>query len=471
MAEIIQNNISKNPFHAGKDFLVLEPTNIINLKKTQKHMRKIFNTKICYIWLFLLFSTGASAQTNQVNQDRLAKLISDLSSFGKNKTGGSDRVAYSSYDIAARKFVIEKMKAIGLEVTVDFAGNIIGRMAGTNPSLKPIAFGSHIDEVPNGGDYDGPVGSMSAIEIINTLHESKTTTRHPLEIIIFTNEEGGVIGSRALAGQLSAEALLSKSSSGLTQAEGIKAVGGDPDRISDVKKAQGDYAAFLELHIEQGGNLEREQKQIGVVEGIVAIEWWQFTFKGFANHAGTTPMNMRKDPMLPAARFILAVNETVNSFEGAQVGTVGKIEALPGAGNVIPGEVMLNLELRDLSSEKIWKIYNVLEGKAKEFAKASGTELSIVHQEVASKPALADPIIQKAIEISATELGFSTMYLPSGAGHDSQEMARITPIGMIFIPSKNGISHAPKEYSSPEDIANGANVLLQTILRLDRELP
>jgi len=434
-------------------------------------MKITFISKFSYFFLLVFaLSFHAYSQTIKVNQERLTTLIKDLSSYGKNKDGGSDRVAYSSHDVAARKFLIEKMKAIGLDVSVDFAGNIIGKRSGSNPNLKPIAFGSHIDEVPNGGDYDGPVGSMSAIEIMQTLAESQTSTKHPLELIIFTNEEGGVIGSRAMAGQLSVEALSTKSSSGLTQAEGILAVGGDPDRILEVKKAKGAYAAFLELHIEQGGNLEREQKQIGVVEGIVAIEWWQFTFKGFANHAGTTPMNSRKDPMLPAAKFILAVNETVLSYDGAQVGTVGKIEAFPGAGNVIPGEVTLNLELRDLSSEKIWKIYAELEAKAKAFAAASNTELSIVHQEVASEPALADPIMQKAIERSATELGFSTMYLPSGAGHDSQEMARIAPIGMIFIRSKNGISHAPQEFSSSEDIANGANVLLQTILLLDQEL-
>ena len=425
-----------------------------------------------FLGLLLFLSTAQiNAQTVKVNQDRLTKLIQELSTFGKNAKGGSDRVAYSSHDIEARKFVVAKMKELELEVKIDFAGNIIGKKDGLNPQLNPIAFGSHIDEVPNGGDYDGPVGSMAALEVIYALRESKTVTQHPLQIIIFANEEGGVVGSRAMAGQLSAEALTMKSSSGLTQAEGIKALGGDPTRILEVKKAKGDYAAFLELHIEQGGNLVSDQVQIGVVEGIVAIEWWQFTFKGIANHAGTTPMNMRKNPLLPAAKFILAVDETVKSYKGAQVGTVGKIEAFPGAGNVIPGEVTLNLELRDLSSEKIWKIYEELEAKAKEYAEESNTELSIVHQEVASKPALADPIIQKTIENSAKELGLSTMYLPSGAGHDAQEMARIAPIGMIFIPSREGISHSPEEFSSPKDIANGANVLLQTILQLDKELP
>lgn len=427
---------------------------------------------IGFIFLaFCLFtSPDFKADPPKINQDRLQSSLMKLSTFGKNAAGGSDRVAFSQHDIDARVYVKELMRNAGLEVSVDFAGNIIGKRAGKTPGLKPIAFGSHIDEVPNGGDYDGPVGTMGAIEVIQTLHENGIVTDHPLEVIIFTNEEGGVIGSRALAGQLSGEALKTVSSSGLTQSEGIKALGGDPARIGEVKRNPGDLAAFLELHIEQGANLDRENLDIGVVEGIVAIEWWEFTYKGFANHAGTTPMNMRKDPMLPAARLVLAINEIVTSHKGAQVGTVGKIQAFPGAGNVIPGEVKLNLELRDLSAEKIWKIYGEIEAKAKKLAEESNTEVSIIHREVASKPALADPSIQKSIENSAKSLGLTFKYLPSGAGHDAQEMARLAPMGMIFVPSKDGISHAPKEYSSPEDIANGANVLLLTILSLDKSL-
>lgn len=425
-------------------------------------------------FIFLAFSLFTlpdfTVDPPKVNQERLSSSLMKLSTFGKNSTGGSDRVAYSRHDIEARVYVKELMKNAGLEVSVDFAGNIIGKKAGKNPALKPIAFGSHIDEVPNGGDYDGPVGSMGAIEVIQTLHENGMVTDHPLEVIIFTNEEGGVIGSRALAGQLSGEALKTVSSSGLTQSEGIKALGGDPSRIGEVKRNPGDLAAFLELHIEQGANLDREKLNIGVVEGIVAIEWWEFTYTGFANHAGTTPMNMRKDPMLPAAKLVLAINEIVTSYEGAQVGTVGKIQAFPGAGNVIPGEVKLNLELRDLSAEKIWEIYGEIEGKAKKLAEESDTEVSIIHREVASKPAMADPTIQKSIENSAKSLGLTFKYMPSGAGHDAQEMARLAPMGMIFVPSKDGISHAPTEYSTPEDIANGANVLLQTILSLDKSL-
>lgn len=410
------------------------------------------------------------AQELKINSDRLHKSLLTLATYGKNAQGGSDRVAFSTHDVEARKFVKSLMEKAGLEVSIDFAGNLIGRKAGKNPNLKPISFGSHIDEVPNGGDYDGPVGSLGAIEAVHTLTDNSHTTDHPLEVIIFTNEEGGVVGSRAIVGALSQEALQVVSNAGVTQEEGIKLLGGSPERIAELKRNPEDIAAFLELHIEQGGNLYNEKVDIGVVEGIVAIEWWEFSFKGKANHAGTTPMNMRKDPMLPGSKFVLAVNEIVNSYEGRQVGTVGKIQAFPGAGNVIPGEVKLNVEVRDLSSEKIWKIYADLEQKAKQLAQEGGVELEIKHIEVASKPALADPMIREVIKSQAEKLGFSTKSLPSGAGHDAQEMARIAPMGMIFIPSKDGISHAPEEFSTKEDIANGANVLLQTILELDKRL-
>ncbi|MDA1267859.1 MAG: Zn-dependent hydrolase [Bacteroidetes bacterium] len=426
-----------------------------------------------YIFLFFFLPAVQAityAQKLQVNPERLQTSLSTLATYGKNQNGGSDRVAYSVHNIAARPFIQQLLLDAGLEVSVDYAGNIIGRKSGKNPALKPIIMGSHIDEVPNGGDYDGPVGVLGAIEVVRTLQEAGIQTEHPLEVIVFTNEEGGVIGSRALVGGLSAEALQGKSNAGLTHAEGIRLLGGDPSKISTLARARGDLAAFLELHIEQGGNLDTKKLDIGVVEGIVAIEWWEFTFKGKANHAGTTPMNARKDPLLPAARFILAVNEVITRDEGRQVGTIGKIQAFPGTGNVIPGEVKLNLEIRDLSSEKIWKLYAELETIAKQLVIESGVSLAIQHIEVASKPALADPMIREIIKQQAEKQGLTTLSLPSGAGHDAQEIARIAPMGMIFIPSKDGVSHAPEEYSSPEAIAKGANVLLHTLLELDRLL-
>ncbi|MHA7131536.1 M20 family metallo-hydrolase [Algoriphagus namhaensis] len=418
--------------------------------------------------MLILISAQIFAQELLVNGERLNQTLQKLGTIGKNEMGGSDRIAFSDFDIEGRAYVMTLMKEAGLDVRIDAAGNIIGKRAGKNPDLKKIAFGSHIDEVPNGGDYDGPVGSLSGIEVMKVLNENQYLTNHPLEVIIFSNEEGGVVGSRGMAGFLSKEALEVVSSSGLTMAEGIKKIGGDPENIDLAKASADDYEAYLELHIEQGGNLDRENLDIGIVEGIVAIFWWEFTFQGMANHAGTTPMNQRKDPMLPAAQVILDINRIVKSFEGAQVGTVGKIEAFPGAGNVIPGKVTFNLEIRDLSAEKIQEIYQTIAKRAKEVADTYDVTLSMKSIDVASEPALSDPTIQAHIEESTKKLGLSYRYMPSGAGHDAQEMARFTKIGMIFIPSKDGISHAPEEYSSPEDITNGANVLLQTILRLDR---
>ncbi len=204
------------------------------------------------------------------------------------------------------------------------------------------------------------------------------------------------------------------------------------------------------------------------MEGIVGIEWWGITIEGFANHAGTTPMNMRQDAVLAGAELALAVNEIVNSYEGSQVGTVGRFQAYPGAPNVIPDKVIMSLEIRDLSHEKIWQIFNEIEGKAAHIADFSNTKITFDHLDVAAEPALTDLRIQKIIENAAKANQLTYQYMPSGAGHDAQDMAQIAPTGMIFIPSVGGISHSPKEYSRPEDMANGVNVLLSTVMAIDQ---
>ncbi len=383
------------------------------------------------------------------------------------ENGETNRVAFSDADLAGRAYIISLMQVTGLDVSVDYAGNIIGRRAGKDPELEPIAFGSHIDMVPNGGNYDGCVGSLAAIEVVRTLNEAGIQTEHPLEVFIFSNEEGGVMGSRALIGELKEDALEVVNSTGFTMEEGIDRIGGNASRIWDVERAKGSLTAFLELHIEQGGILDRENINIGVVEGIVGIKWWDVTIYGAANHAGTTPMDQRQDALLAAAKFILAVNEVTKSYEGKHVGTVGRISAAPGAPNVIPGKVTLSLEIRDLSSEKMSLLYAAMEARAKQIATETSTQFEFTPIDATGAPALTDPRIQHQIALAAEALGLSSKQMQSGAGHDAQEMAHIAPVGMIFVPSKNGISHSPLEYSSPEDIANGANVLLRTILALD----
>ncbi|HWP43422.1 MAG TPA: Zn-dependent hydrolase, partial [Blastocatellia bacterium] len=266
--------------------------------------RRRFNTSmLCAAAAIWLDPFGRQSQL-RVNGERLNNHLRGLSEFGKTPAGGVSRVAYSEADRQGREYVMGLMRAADLDVHIDFAGNITGRRAGTSAGLPPLVIGSHIDSVPDGGNYDGDVGSLGAIEVAQTLAENRVRLRHPLEVIIFQNEEGGLVGSSALAGLLTDKQLDLTSSSGKTLREGIKFIGGDPARLDSVRRKRGDIAAYMELHIEQGGILEAEKIDIGVVEGIVGIRWWDVTVEGFANHAGTTPMNQRRDALLAAAKFI-----------------------------------------------------------------------------------------------------------------------------------------------------------------------
>ena len=416
-----------------------------------------------------VFSKNKEAINLTVNGKRIESRIFELAKFGVDANGRGYRVAYTKGDIEGRAWFMELMKKAGLNPTIDAAGNIIGKRKGKNPLLKPIGFGSHIDMVPDGGNYDGTLGSISALEVIEILNENNLVTEHPLELIIFADEEGGTTGSKAMTHGITKKGLQEISQSGLTIAEGIKALGGNPDILSSCMRKKGDFHAWLELHIEQGGILEKENIQIGVVEGIVGIVHWEVTVEGFANHAGTTPMNMRRDALLTASKFIIAVNDVINGVKGTQVGTIGKIGVQPGAYNVIPGKVVLGLEIRDLNAAKIEMLFHEIEKRAATISKDTKTTIRFVRQPNESAPALTDKKLQQVINSTAKSLGFTTRFMQSGAGHDSQHIATIAPAAMIFIPSVGGISHSPKEFSTAVDMANGANVLLQTILKVDKE--
>jgi N-carbamoyl-L-amino-acid hydrolase len=428
--------------------------------------RREFNLSLFCTIAAVGVTLGASQPGLRVNGPRIVEHLTFLSQFGKNPQGGVSRVAFSEADRQGRNYVMGLMRAAGLDVAVDAAGNIVGRRAGTDSTLKPLVMGSHIDSVPEGGNYDGDVGSLGAIEVAQTLAENKLTTRHPLEVIVFSDEEGGTIGSHALGAEITDKQLNLVSNSGKTVRDGIKFIGGDSDKLESIRRKRGDIAAYLELHIEQGGILDTEKINIGVVEGIVGISQWEVKIEGFANHAGTTPMNQRRDAMLAAAKFVEAVNRIVTSLPGRQVGTVGKLQAWPGAYNVIPGKVILGLELRDLDAAKVKMLYQRIRDEAAQIAQSTGTTFDFTETN-SIVPAPTDVRLRKLIHDTAKGLGFTTKWLPSGAGHDAQEIARLGPVGMIFIPSVGGISHSPKEYSLSEDIANGVNVLLHTLLRLD----
>jgi beta-ureidopropionase / N-carbamoyl-L-amino-acid hydrolase len=404
----------------------------------------------------------------RINASRLHGWLRDLGRFGERPEGGVDRLAFSDADIQARAFVRSLMEDAGLEVRMDEAGNLLARRPGRE-SLPSLMLGSHIDSVPAGGNYDGPLGTLGAIEAVRTLKDTGTVTRHPLEVVVFVNEEGGKTGSRIMAGEFRPEELELVAAAGCTIREGILRLGGNPDTLHRAWRKPGSVAGFLELHVEQGAVLEAEGIPIGVVEGIVGIRRWNATVLGEANHAGTTPMDRRRDALLAAAELVQAVNRAARSYPGSQVATVGRIQAFPGAPNVIPGEVRLTVEIRDLSMEGIQEVFHRVRREADAIESAHGTTI-VLEEFYESAAAPTDERFREWVEEAALGLGLAHRRMPSGAGHDAQAVAHFAPVGMIFIPSVGGISHHPDEYSRPEDVEAGANVLLRALLLADEGL-
>ena len=404
----------------------------------------------------------------------LRQRIEALSVFGRTPGGtfadGVSRVAYTDADVAGRKYLMDLMRAAGLASRIDPAGNIFALRPGTDASLKPILFGSHIDSVPNGGNFDGDLGSLAALGAVEALNRANIRTRHPLEVAVWAAEEGvafnrGLSASRIVAGDV-APSDMEQVWNGMRRGDAVKRIGGDPERIMEARREKGAWHGYLELHIEQGGTLERATTSIGVVQGIVAIERFEARITGFANHAGTTPMAERQDAMLAASHLTIAVRELVTKRPGRQVGTVGKIEVSPNAPNVVPGRATLIIELRDLSTEKLLSIAEEIRARASTIAAETKTKIEIVPAS-SNPPAFADTGVQDVVEKAAKSLNLSSVRMPSGAGHDAQMMAQLCPMGMIFVPSIGGVSHSPKELTSWQDCANGANVLLRAVLALD----
>src|SRR5215472_6131084 len=402
---------------------------------------------------------------------RLRTHLEELSIFGRSEgatfADGVSRVAYSDADVAGRAYVRNLMEAAGLKTRIDAAGNMYGRRAGADDSLPPVLFGSHIDSVPNGGNFDGDVGSLGAIEVAQSLQEAGVTTRRPLEVVVWQNEEGyafnnGLAGSRAAAGHLDSGEL-DAVWNGLKKSDAIRKIGGAPERIAEARRARGSFACYIELHIEQGGTLEKAGIDIGVVEGIVAIDRWDVEVRGFANHAGTTPMPERQDALVAASHLVVAVNDIVRREQGRQVGTVGELNVSPNVPNIVPGVVRMVVELRDLSAKKIATLGEQVRARAREIGAQTKTQIEM-RQAAHHDAALATAEVQQSIEAACAKLGLTHQRLPSGAGHDAQMMALLGPMGMIFVPSVAGISHSPKELTSWQDCARGAQVLLYTVL-------
>ena len=406
----------------------------------------------------------------RVRGKRLLASLAALAEVGKTEQGGAERLAFSPEDGRGRDLVRSWMEEAGLEIRVDGIGNVIGRRPGESPGLDPILLGSHIDTVGNGGRYDGNLGVLAALEVVRTLDDAGARTKRPLEIGFFSNEEGSryhpdMMGSLVYAGGLSVEdacSLRRRADDGeeFVLGEELAAIGyrGEAPLPGPVP------AAYLELHIEQGPLLEAEGIELGAVTGVQGILWEEVTIRGASNHAGTTPMPFRRDSGVVAAEAVLAARRLTGEIPG-QVATVGRASFRPGLTNVVPGEAVFTVDLRNPSPDR-------LERAEREFFSALETaaereRVEFERRELARfGPAAFDERIVSLVEDAAAALGKSCRRLPSGAGHDAQMMSRICPAGMIFTPSVKGISHSPYEFTDDASVVAGANALLLSALRL-----
>ena len=408
--------------------------------------------------------------TVAINAARLNDNLAALGQIG-NTDEGMQRVAFSAFDVAGRDYVMELMRRAGMAVRIDPAGNIIGRVEGDGPALPAIMLGSHTDTVPAGGQYDGALGVIAAIEVVQALADAGETTRHPVEVMVFTNEEGTsfhrwLLGSRAVAGLWEAEDFAAVADDGATLASRLPDIGGNISRIAEARRRPDELAGYLELHIEQGPTMHRGGYPIGIVTGITGRSVYHVDIVGEANHAGTTPMALRRDAMSAAAQLALKVRGIAGEMEICRVGTVGSMDVHPNAGNVIPGRVQMGVEFRDERMESLAAAEVELRRTAAEVGHAERVAVTVTAQRN-TPPVPISGNMQQLVADAAGQSGLAHISLPSGAGHDAQAIASITPAAMIFVPSVNGISHAPAEYSAPEDCANGAQVLLNALLLAD----
>ena len=409
----------------------------------------------------------------KINADRLTGTLAALGRLGETPEG-MQRLAFTPADVEGREYVKGLMRQAGLEVRVDAAGNIIGRKEGTVAGLPAIGVGSHTDTVPNGGKYDGALGVMGAIECVQTLKDRSLATRHPIEVLDFTNEEGTrfrrwLYGSRAMAGALEDDDLTAVDDEGVDIGRRLNDVGGDVSRIMEAGRPSSDFSAYLELHIEQGPVLHQTGVPIGDVTAITGRIGMEVSIKGMANHAGTTPMSNRRDALLAASHLIQAVNTISTAEEICRVGTVGMVRVSPNAENVIPGQVDISVEFRDEKLDRIHDAGNRFKGICRDMAVHRDIDIDVNEIGLAS-PIPMNSRVREIIQEVSVSLGLKTAPLPSGAGHDAQSMAEITQVGMIFVPSVDGISHSPREYSSPEACADGTNVLLNSLLAIDEAI-
>lgn len=402
-----------------------------------------------------------------VNGERLNQALEDLANIGKQPDNTIQRLAFTPDDLKARSQLTEWMEAAGMSVRTDAGGNIIGRYPGDDNEVPALATGSHIDTVFSGGRFDGSLGVVAGLEVVRVLHENGMTLHHPLELIAFADEERSMVGSKAMAGTAPDDPERYDTVNNEPIQACLQRAGGDWDDLLSARRTREDIACFVELHVEQGGVLEAIEREIGVVEGIVGQQRHRITIEGRSNHAGTTPMNMRRDALTTSAHLILAIEDIAKHFPGDPVATVGTLKIWPNSINTVPGAVELSLDIRDLSPDVITHMLEQLRRKIETIAVSSRTRIRM-RPELAVDPTPASATVQALIVKSCEEMGCTYTHLPSRASHDAQEIGRFTDMGMIFVPSKEGISHSGDEYTSPAQCIQGANILLKTLLKLDQ---
>lgn len=403
-----------------------------------------------------------------IDADRFASDLEELNAIGWTGATGLQRTSFSAAHVRARRWFMERAQAAGLPTRVDSAGNHSALLEGSGPAPRTLMLGSHLDSVPSGGRFDGALGVLCALEVVRRVADLGLRLPVTLEAIDFTDEEGtflGTMGSWAIAGLLTPEMLATPRSGRAVMLSELERMGLSEDGLFAARRDPATIAGFLELHIEQGPVLEAAGIQIGIVTGIRGNASFEVVFHGAARHAGTTPMDLRRDAGLGAAQLALAVHEVIRRDFPECVANVGDVAIEPGAFNVVPERATLKLEVRSLDEAELRSLAAVVGDLARAAARRWNLEVAV--EPVGWwAPGLTHPRVRDAVASSARRLGLSATEMPSGAGHDAQVMARITPSGMVFVPSRDGISHHPDEFTDLEDCINGANVLLGAALGL-----
>lgn len=404
--------------------------------------------------------------THYSDPQRLQTLIDGLDQFNATPDRGTTRLTYSPEFRQASDYLRGQMEAAGLEVREDAVGNLIGRLEGRNPELAPLLIGSHFDSVPNGGKFDGQAGVIAGIEIAVLIKERGLTPERPVEFIAMIEEEGtrfggGLLASRILTGKVDMEQLLTfADDDGVTVAEAMQAYGLDPARAHEAVREAGSVHAFLELHIEQGPVLENSGDDVAIVDRIVGLGQLKATFRGQAGHAGTTPMNARRDALVGAVSALSQLPDLARRIGEDAVLTVGKMEVHPGGANVIPDKVIFTADIR---APKETVVRALLDQARDVIERAGGNDLSVdVEQQIYITPVPLSAQMHERLQYHANALGLKSRTMVSGAGHDAMIMADFAPTGLVFVPSRNGISHAPEEWTDYDQLAKGVDVLFLT---------